>query len=83
MNEIISRWDALLAAEVTTIRREMSADELEAVSAQRGIALSADANAKAIAVARLKQREPKLHEAYVAAFNESGIGSRARNNRSF
>lgn len=76
----IRRWDALLAAEIDVVRTK-HADAIAELAARRGVSLSEDAHARALAVSRLGQREPKLREAYVAAFNASGIGSRVRNNK--
>lgn len=76
----IRRWDVALAAEVESLRKAGS-DEVEDLSIRRGIALSADANLRAVAVARLSSREPKLREEMVAEFNARGIGSRQRNNK--
>lgn len=73
----IARWEAALAAEVAKVKP----DEVAELAARRGIALSDDAHARAIAVARLGQRDPKLRDSYVAAFNARGIGSRVRNNK--
>lgn len=79
-DDVITRWDALLAAEVTSVKAEMGPEALEALSIRRGVALSADANARAVAVGRLTERFPELHKAYLAEFNARGIGNRSRNN---
>lgn len=73
----IAQYEAALAAECAKV----TTDEVAELATRRGIALSDEAHRKALAVARLQRSNPKLTQAYVAATNERGIGSRARNNK--
>jgi hypothetical protein len=70
--DAIERWDAALAAEIQTV----TADEIEAMALRRGLPVSTDANRRAVAVAKLCERDPELHGAYVQEFNRRGIGNR-------
>lgn len=76
----IKKWDVALAAEIARLR-STGADQVEELGARRGIALSPDANLRALAVASLAAREPLTHAAMVAEWNKRGIGSRERNNK--
>lgn len=76
----IKRWDVALAVEIDRLART-GMGEVEELGARRAIALSAEANRRALAVANLSQRDPALRAAYVEAYNARGIGSRTRNNK--
>lgn len=75
----IGRWDVALAAEVERLR--CLDDPGLPVHEERGPTLRSDGHLRRQAVCNLAERDPDMHEAYLAEFNARGIGSRERNNK--